>query len=97
SEGEILGTKTAAQESAVGAKVGAGTKGLSDTDRIAEARKLVKRPLSAQQEAVIDAHNIGKDTNAVGNYNWAQIRAKNKILRDAGFSPSEIRSLMENG
>ena len=60
---------------------------------------------SSQKRAVEEAHlvgrgNIGKDgmnPAGIGNYTQAQLRQKNRILRDAGFTSQERRQLMDRG
>ena len=60
---------------------------------------------SSQKRAVEEAHlvgrgNVGKDgmnPARIGNYTQAQLREKNRILRDAGFTPQERRQLMDRG
>ncbi|MBX3016925.1 MAG: hypothetical protein KF767_03470 [Bdellovibrionaceae bacterium] len=63
------------------------------------------RQLTAtQRDAVESAHvvgrgQLGKDGTpaGVGNYTWAQLREKQRILKEAGFSDADIRQLMEKG
>ena len=57
-----------------------------------------------RQAALVEAHRVGlgekgKDGTlaGIGNYTEAQLREKNRILKDAGFTPEEIRKLMEEG
>lgn len=71
--------------------------------RLGMADELLGRQLSqAQQEAVIRAHLVGvgelglDGTMAkVSNYTLAQLRRKNELLKEAGFTKEEIRVLME--
>ena len=55
--------------------------------------------------AVEEAHRVGKGEIGkdgihparIGNYTETQLRRKTEILKQAGFSPSQIRTLMEAG
>ena len=67
---------------------------------------LGKKLTDEQAEAVQKAHlvgaadELGKDginPPGIGNYTEAQLRQKNEILRAAGFSPADRRSLIEAG
>lgn len=48
-----------------------------------------------QKKAITEAHTTGD--SGIGNFTSAELKAKNKILKDAGFTPKEIRTLMEKG
>ncbi len=71
---------------------------LPDADRLRLASEaLGGRALSAEQgAAVLRAHETGV-LRADGTFSQADLLAKNRILREAGFSPEEIRSLMDRG
>lgn len=63
-------------------------------------RKLnAKETKAAQKAHLVGDNELGKDGTpaAKGNYTWSQIRQKEKILNEAGFSSKEIRKLMEDG
>ena len=72
-----------------------------------KAEDVLGKKLTAEQaEAVQRAHlvgasdELGKDginPPGIGNYTEAQLRQKNEILRAAGFSQADRRSLMEAG
>lgn len=70
-----------------------------------KATGVLGRELSdAQIEAVESAHRVGRGLPGkdgtpagVGNYTWAQLREKQKLLKSAGFRDDEIRRLMEKG
>jgi hypothetical protein len=68
------------------------------------AENILNKSLSeSQTQAIINAHNIGtgepgRDGSpaAVGNYTYIQLLQKTRILRQAGFTRNEVRTLMEN-
>ncbi|MGZ3694590.1 MAG: hypothetical protein ACXWQO_10445, partial [Bdellovibrionota bacterium] len=77
-------------------------------ERLRNAENSLGRELTPrQQNAVIRAHEVGegkagKAINgdmpaAKGNYSLSQIREKERILRNEGFTTGEIRSLMDEG
>lgn len=78
----------------------------SDGERVAYAKQLVDRPLTAAEEqSVIDAHNYGTPKFIDGKlqYSAEDIKEKARILQQAGFKTatqnggqSEIRKLMES-
>ena len=72
---------------------------LSDTDRVLEAKGLLNRPLTPEQElAIIEAHNIGAGTGrGYFTYHDEEIVRKGLVLKNNGFSADEIRLLMERG
>lgn len=72
---------------------------LSNPDRLREASTVLNRPLtSAQEAAVIEAHEIGAGTGrGFFTYTADEINQKALKLRAAGFSAPEIRLLMERG
>ncbi len=73
---------------------------LTDPQREAAAQSRLGRGLtSSERDAVIEAHNVGADRpgSGIGNYTQAEISEKARILREAGFSASERRALMEDG
>ncbi|MEI6671929.1 MAG: hypothetical protein WCL02_00770 [bacterium] len=47
-----------------------------------------------QEQAILDAHN---QPGEIFNLNFSQIKTRLEILEKGGFSPAEIRTLMENG
>ena len=71
----------------------------------AKAEKALARELSdAEKRAVQASHEVGAGevgrngkTAGLGNYTDVQLRGKSEILRDAGFSVAERRTLMKNG
>src|SRR5262245_11377749 len=73
--------------------------------RAQRAKDVVGRPLSdSKLHAVAQAHLVGSGERGrnggmaqLGNYTPAQLRKKATILKRAGFSKSERRSLMEAG
>lgn len=70
---------------------------LTMDQRWARSRELLGRNLNDQEKTAIrEAHEIGAQ-NGFGNYTLAEIRAKRERLSAAGFSPAEIRLLMEKG
>lgn len=77
----------------------------TDADRIRRAEKEVRGPLTDRQErAVLDAHGVGAgeagfdgSPAVVGNYTPDQIRRRTWILREAGFTPLQVKSLMRDG
>lgn len=79
--------------------------GVTDQNRSSVASTVLGRELPANQgKALQDAHEvgrgeIGKDGTPAGkgNYTQAQIRKKAEILKSAGYTDAEIRSLMEKG
>ena len=78
---------------------------MSDAARIARAEEIFGSSLTPlQSRALLDAHNVGRgeaglDGNpaGVGNYTQTQISRKARILREAGFAPSQSRQIMEGG
>ena len=74
---------------------------LNNADRAAEAQRLLGgQPLTSQQQsAVIRAHEVGADRpgSGYGNYTQAELREKNRILREAGFDTNQRRELMDQG
>lgn len=77
-----------------------------DVERVSRAQQLLeKEELTRDQEtAILRAHNVGisemgRDGGKAGIYNFtlAQIREKNRILAEAGFSEDERRALLEAG
>ncbi len=79
------------------------TRRLSRIKDLAE-RSLNKRLTNQQVQAIQNAHLIGRGQPGadgsparIGNYTLAQLRRKADILKQAGFSPAEIRELMEDG
>ena len=73
---------------------------------VEKAEDVLKRPLTREQEDVVwMAHivgrgEMGKDNirpAAIDNYTWGQIREKDYVLRDAGFSRSERDVLIREG
>lgn len=79
-------------------------KAFADARRLQRAEAVLERPITpAQRNAITRAHEVGagkvgRDGTqaAVGNYTLAQLREKAKILKDAGLSKEEVRTLMEN-
>ncbi len=75
------------------------------TDRSHLAKISLKRNISRkQQKALEKSHHFGKgqkglngETAGIGNYTLSQLKEKNRILKEAGFSKLEIRKLMEDG
>ncbi len=71
----------------------------------ARAANALGRPLTERQKtAVEEAHLVGNGENGkdgsparINNYTQAQIRQKNLILTQAGFSRPDIRKLMQDG
>ena len=72
--------------------------------RVSRASSLLGRDLNEiQKQAIKEAHYVGvlqrgKDGVSparLGNYTQAQLREKNRILKESGFSKEEIRKLME--
>ena len=69
------------------------------------AKSVLKRNLTDKQKiAVIKAHEVGLKEKGldggpagIGNYTMAQLKRKSEVLKEAGFSSQEIRSLMEKG
>ncbi|QDK42959.1 hypothetical protein DOM21_16170 [Bacteriovorax stolpii] len=68
-------------------------------DRLKGAQAVLKRELSeAEKKAVLEAHEVGiKEGRGFYSYTQEDISKKARLLREAGFSPSETRELMENG
>lgn len=72
--------------------------------RLKFAEYVLNKPLSKQQkQAIIKAHNIGKEEPGkdgtlagIGNYTKAQLLKKTKILKQSGFTQKETRLLVEN-
>ncbi len=63
---------------------------LDDPGRVAAARDVLGRDLTAQQQsAVLRAHEVGTPP-----YSQADLLAKSRILREAGFERNEIEQLM---
>ena len=95
--GTTAGTARAVRGWLRGSKAGTGRKKLGE--------KSLGRALSKKQgEALERAHRVGmgekgKDGTpaGIGNYTEAQLREKNKILKESGFTKEDIRKLMENG
>lgn len=71
---------------------------LTDAERKVAAEEAIGRPLNeAQQQAVIDAHEIAKEGEGIGSYSAETIRQKTEALKAAGFSAEERRALMDQG
>lgn len=78
---------------------------LSNDQRIQAAAKILNRDLSEnQQQALLKAHKVGLgevgkngQAAAIENYTQAQLSQKYRLLKEAGYSEQEARSLMENG
>lgn len=71
---------------------------LSDSQRVTKSEEVLSRDLSdTQKEALIQAHEHGKESESVGNYSFASLRKKAEILKSTDFSKSERRILMEKG
>lgn len=73
---------------------------LSDVERVAAAETRLGRQLtSVEQDAVIQAHNVGADRigSGIGNYTQAEIAEKARILRDADFPADERSALIRDG
>ncbi|MES2525773.1 MAG: hypothetical protein V4598_01745 [Bdellovibrionota bacterium] len=73
--------------------------GLGDVQRVEAAGTVLGRPLTrAQQDAVLRAHDVGAGTGrGYFTYTPEEITRKGLILREAGFSATEIRTLVESG
>ncbi len=77
----------------------------SDDERVAEAAKVLHRPLSeAQQKALLQVHEVGAGQSGkynqpagVGNYTESQLKKKADLLKQANFTPEERRELLERG
>jgi hypothetical protein len=70
---------------------------LSDADRLTEARRIIRKELTPdQQAAVIRAHNVGND-HGYFTYTQSEISEKARILREAGLDRTQVRGLMKNG
>ncbi|EQC47295.1 hypothetical protein [Bacteriovorax sp. Seq25_V] len=74
-----------------------------DRKKLSES-SLDKKLSDKEHEAIEKAHMVGAgelgadgSLAKVGNYSLAQLKEKAKILKEAGFSPSEVRKLMEDG
>ena len=88
-------------------KIGGASRGsrARNNVRIRETQNLLGRPLnSKERNAVIEAHEVGRDKAGkdgtparIGNYTQAQLRQKAHILKENGFNRADIRLLMENG
>lgn len=78
---------------------------LSDKERIEEAEKILRRSLSEEEkEAILEAHYAGSgeksvDGNPAGVYNYTreQLAQKAEILKAAGFTKEQRRTLVEAG
>ncbi|MFA6239157.1 MAG: LirA/MavJ family T4SS effector [Bacteriovorax sp.] len=84
---------------------------LDDSGRIEKAEQLLGSSLSlSRREALIKAHNIGNNQlgadgiteagvrlDGTTNYTQGQIRQKYIFLKNAGFSPEEIKTLLDSG
>lgn len=74
---------------------------LSNADRIGVAETLLGRKLSsAEKKALIAAHNVGKEREGAGffEYTEQELREKARTLRRGGFTdPRERDILMRNG
>lgn len=73
---------------------------LSNADRLGVAKTLLGRTLSkTEQDAIIAAHNLGKEREGAGffTYTEQELRDKARILRRAGFNSKERDILMRNG
>lgn len=73
---------------------------LSDKGRLQAARKSVGSELTPEQEkAILQAHQVGSGEGRAGiyTYNLGQLKEKARILKEAGFSGEQRRSLMEAG
>lgn len=74
---------------------------LSDADRLKMSEELLarSRPLTkAQRDAILEAHEVGlTEGRGFGSYTTADLAAKARVLRKAGFDQEEVRKLMESG
>ena len=72
---------------------------LTDKDRLKAAENLLSNKLTLdQQNAILEAHNIGlKEGRGFFSYTQDDIIKKARILREAGFDKDQVRKLMENG
>ena len=74
---------------------------LSDVDRVVAAQRLLDdRNLSPEQSrAIVRAHEVGADRpgSGYGNYTQGELREKNRLLTEAGFSAEDRRLLMDQG
>ncbi|QLY25420.1 hypothetical protein [Bdellovibrio sp. KM01] len=72
---------------------------LSNVERIAAAEKSLGRTLtSAEQKALIDAHEVAAQTGrGYGTYSATDLKNKADILKTAGFSDTERELLMRQG
>ncbi|MDD3119948.1 MAG: hypothetical protein PHF46_00890 [Candidatus Gracilibacteria bacterium] len=57
--------------------------------------KFKKEITELQAQAIFKAHNVGMD--GAGPYTLGEMLEKSRILKDAGFTPAETRSLLEEG
>lgn len=74
---------------------------LSDSDRLKTSQELLARrkPFTKEQkDAILEAHEVGlAEGRGFGSYTTADLAAKARILRKAGFDQEEVRKLMESG
>lgn len=72
---------------------------LTPLQRSNEAQSLLARPLTIdQKKAIYEAQKIGNEAgHGYYSYTNEEISAKSSKLKNAGFTPDEIRTLMEKG
>ncbi len=72
---------------------------LDDATRLEYAKDVLKLDdLSpTQSDAILRAHKVGSKKHSIGNYKQKHINAKARILKEARFTPDQIRLLMEEG
>ncbi|NDK10201.1 phosphotransferase [Candidatus Gracilibacteria bacterium] len=74
---------------------------LPDTERLEAAgvflgKDFINNPdFETQRQAILDAHNFGERLDD-GNYSLGDLREKTRILREAGLTSGEIRTLFDN-
>lgn len=70
---------------------------ISDTqaDAVRRAHDVGHEPLAPGDTPRLGADGVNPPGK--GNYTWSQLREKDQILRDAGFTADERRALMEDG
>lgn len=69
---------------------------LHDTERLEAAGVFLGRDIPENQsQAILDAHNHGERLED-GSYSLWDLREKTRILREAGFTSWEIRTLFDN-
>lgn len=73
--------------------------GLAPAARVDEASRALGRDLSAgQRSCILDAHDVGiSQGRGYGTFTFEDIRAKRNTLSSCGFSPSDVRQLMDRG